>query len=267
MARWRNEQTRRIMEYTRDMHGEFQSVRRVMEALNGALDDVEWFSIQTASLDPGGILEMPGMSDFQNPQAPWLYWLMMMTVGPPTVSGTHCVLRDRPELREAYCAHAGRVPGQKTMSEFLQRMAQDISCIRACLLDQAEIGAGPALSPERRLLADAADTGIMLLEYHQDLVMSGEPVGRHLQEKVATLRAFTDSPGSQDEPRATRELTREMITELAAIRDRVTSGQRLWDGMTARLSKLGETILAPMEDGDSSTMEPPRAEPPTAETP
>ena len=54
MARWRNEQTRRIMEYTRDMHGEFQSVRRVMEALNGALDDVEWFSIQTASLDPGG---------------------------------------------------------------------------------------------------------------------------------------------------------------------------------------------------------------------
>ena len=239
------------MEYTRDLHGEFQGIRRVMEALNGALDDAEWFNIQVASLDPRDILDMPGMSDFKRPQAPWHYWLMMMAVGPPTVSGTHCTLRDQPELREAYCAHAGRVPGQKTVSDFLQRMAQDISLIRACLMDQASIGASPALSPDHRLLADAADAGILLLEYHRDLVMSGEPVGRHLQEKVKMLKAFTSRIATQDEPQATKERT----AELAVIRDRVTNGQRLQDGMERRLSELGETILAPMEDGDSGTME------------
>ena len=163
----------------------------------------------------------------------WAYWVVMATLGPPTISGAHCALRDRPELREMYERRAGRVPSQLTMSRFLWRIAENEANVRAWLLDEANIDTARLVTPERRLLADAADAGIMILEHHRDMVMNEEAVDDRMMEKVIATREFIGENGE----------TREQTGRLAAIRNRVFNHQPLGQGVERGLAELAGRIL------------------------
>ena len=116
---------------------------------------------QIDSLDSRGILELPDLQGFQRPHRLWVYWLIMVMLGPPTVSGIHCALSDRAELHllhESYTA--GKIPTQSTMGKFLRKMGENIHAVRAYLLDQADIGITPRLNLERHLLVEVAEAGM-----------------------------------------------------------------------------------------------------------
>ena len=230
------------MELTKHAHEEFQSSRRVTEATYGPMGDAEWCMTQIDSLDSRGILEMPELQRFQQPHRLWVYWLVMVTLGPPTVSGIHCALRDRAELRllhESYTA--GKIPTQSTMGKFLRKMGENINAVRAYLMNQADIGITPRLNLERRLLVEVAETGIMILEHHRDLVTSGEPADAALQEKVRKLSEFAGATEDQREPQATRE----QADRLVAMRDRIIKGERLEPEMESKLTEIGRAIMHP----------------------
>ena len=246
MPRWRDEKDREFMRFTKDIHEECRSIRRVIEAVHGPIGDVDWCSSHISDTDPQGILEMPGMEKFSRPGRLMDYWLIMTGLGPPTISGTRRVLRDRDDLREMYEDRAGRIPAQSTVGRFLWTMAADLSHVRAWLIEVLDISAKPWLDPEHRLMADAAEAGIMILEHHQDLVMSGEPVEDRLQEKVAVLREFADLAG--------HGAPQDQIQQLAEARDRSTRGYPLDPGTEQRILDLAGKIL-PAGDGTTPERE------------
>ena len=249
MVKWKNWQTREYLELTKRVHEEFQSMRRVLESAHGPMNDTRWCAIQIDSLDPRRVLETTDTRNLQHAKSLWVYWILMAALGPPTISGTHCALRDRDGLRELYQSRAGPVPSQRTMSKFLWRMAENAGNIREWLLEELNIDTTIRMSPERRRLADAADAGIMVLELHRDLVMNGENIGEELQEKVEAMRLFA---GEAKVPGTTMEQT----AQLARIRERITGGRQLAPDLEDRLSELANTIMVRRETPAEERAEP-----------
>ena len=125
-----SEATQGILELTRRAHQEYRSQRRVLEASWGVMSDDEWLTMEFEFLDPRESLSLPGIPGFQRPRELWILWLIMMTLGPPSVNGTLQKLKEREDLRQAYHSLSGSdaIPSNSTVSTFLRRMGLVTAC-------------------------------------------------------------------------------------------------------------------------------------------
>ena len=235
--------TKAMMQFTQRVHREFQGRRRVLEATYRRLEDWERRREQIDSINPGEILELPDLQRVRWPDDLWAYWLIMAALGPPTVLGVHCALRDRPELRQL-CASAGRVPSQDSTSRFIRKMGENIQTVRPCLQEQAEIATMPPLSAAAREIFDTLEVGIMLLEQRRDQLMDGETTSEALRERPQALDSFMGIP--PDGENSSPDSFGRRATALAELRNRIARGEALTADLEAALKELAAAILPPM---------------------